>query len=125
MDFKRADRVADLIKQELSNILRREVGDPRIANITVTDVKLTDDLRSARIYFVELGKDSLSADVEKGLSKAKGFLKRELGKRLQLRYIPELAFFYDPSFEYGSRIEKLLKEVRKDEKDETDDPTDR
>jgi ribosome-binding factor A len=125
MDFKRADRVADLIKQELSGILRREVGDPRIANITVTDVKLTDDLRSARIYFVELGKDSLSADVEKGLSKAKGFLKRELGKRLQLRYIPELAFFYDPSFEYGSRIEKLLKEVRKDEKDETNDPTDR
>jgi ribosome-binding factor A len=125
MDFKRADRVADLIKQELSAILRREVGDPRIANITVTDVKLTDDLRSARIYFVELGKDSLSADVEKGLSKAKGFLKRELGKRLQLRYIPELAFFYDPSFEYGARIEKLLKEVRKDEKDETDDPTDR
>ena len=80
MDFKRADRVADLIKQELSDILRREVGDPRIANITVTDVKLTDDLRSARIYFVELGKDRLSADVEKGLSKAKGFLKRELGK---------------------------------------------
>jgi ribosome-binding factor A len=122
MDFKRADRVADLIKQEMSDILRREVHDPRIANITVTDVRLTDDLRSARIYYVELGKDSLSADVEKGLAKAKGFLKRELGKRLQLRYIPELNFFYDPSFEYGSRIERLLKEVRKDE---TDDPTDR
>jgi ribosome-binding factor A len=122
MDFKRADRVADLIKQEISDILRREAHDPRIANITLTDVRLTDDLRSARIYFVELGKDCLSADVEKGLAKAKGFLKRELGKRLQLRYIPELAFFYDPSFEYGSRIEKLLKEVRKDE---TDDPTDR
>jgi ribosome-binding factor A len=122
MDFKRADRVADLIKQEISDILRREVHDPRIANITVTDVKLTDDLRSARIYFVELGKDRVSEGVEKGLAKAKGFLKRELGKRMQLRYIPELNFFYDPSFEYGSRIEKLLKEVRKDE---TNDPTDR
>jgi ribosome-binding factor A len=122
MDFKRADRVADLIKQEISDILRREAGDPRIANITVTDVRLTDDLRSARVYVVELGKDRLSPEVEKGLSKARGFLKRELGKRLKLRYIPELAFFYDPSFEYGSRIEKLLKEVRKDE---TDDPTDR
>jgi ribosome-binding factor A len=122
MDFKRADRVADLIKQEMSDILRREVHDPRIANITVTDVKLTDDLRSARIYFVELGKDRVSEGVEKGLAKAKGFLKRELGKRMQLRYIPELNFFYDPSFEYGSRIEKLLKEVRKDE---TNDPTDR
>jgi ribosome-binding factor A len=122
MDFKRADRVADLIKQEISDILRREAGDPRIAQLTVTDVRLTDDLRSARIYVVELGKDRLSPEVEKGLSKAKGFLKRELGKRLTLRYIPELAFFYDPSFEYGSRIEKLLKEVRKDE---PDDPTDR
>jgi ribosome-binding factor A len=122
MDFKRADRVADLIKQEISDILRREAHDPRIANITLTDVKLTDDLRSARIYYVELGKDSQSADVEKGLAKAKGFLRRELGKRLQLRYIPEINFFYDPSFEYGSRIERLLKEVRKDE---TDDPTDR
>ncbi len=121
MDFKRADRVADLIKQEISEILRREAGDPRIANITVTDVKLTDDLRSARIYFVELGQDKLGPDVERGLSKAKGFLKRELGKRLQLRYVPELAFFYDPSFEYGSRIEKLLKEVRKDEPDDSTD----
>ena len=122
MEFKRADRVADLIKLEIAEILRREAHDPRIANITVTDVKLTDDLRSARIYVVELGKDRMSDEVGQGLAKAKGFLKRELGKRLKLRYIPELTFFYDPSFEYGSRIEKLLKEVRKEE---PDDPTDR
>lgn len=122
MEFKRADRVADLIKMEIAEILRREAHDPRIANITVTDVKLTDDLRSARIYVVELGKDRMSDEVGQGLAKAKGFLKRELGKRLQLRYVPELSFFYDPSFEYGSKIEKLLKEIRKDE---TDDPTDR
>ncbi|MCU0531015.1 MAG: 30S ribosome-binding factor RbfA [Syntrophales bacterium] len=122
MEFKRADRVADLIKLEIAEILRREAHDPRIANITVTDVKLTDDLRSARIYVVELGKDRMSDEVGQGLAKAKGFLKRELGKRLQLRYVPELSFFYDPSFEYGSKIEKLLKEIRKDE---PDDPTDR
>jgi len=126
MEFKRADRVADLIKLEIAEILRREAHDPRIANITVTDVKLTDDLRSARIYVVELGKDRMSDEVGQGLAKAKGFLKRELGKRLQLRYVPELSFFYDPSFEYGSKIEKLLKEIKKDEpKDEPDDPTDR
>lgn len=126
MEFKRADRVADLIKMEIAEILRREAHDPRIANITVTDVKLTDDLRSARIYVVELGKDRMSDEVGQGLAKAKGFLKRELGKRLQLRYVPELSFFYDPSFEYGSKIEKLLKEIKKDEpKDEPDDPTDR
>jgi len=122
MEFKRADRVADLIKLEIAEILRREAHDPRIANITVTDVKLTDDLRSARIYVVELGKDRMSDEVGQGLAKAKGFLKRELGKRLQLRYVPELSFFHDPSFEYGSKIEKLLQEIRKDE---PDDPTDR
>ncbi len=122
MEFKRADRVADLIKQEIAEINRREAHDPRIANITVTDVKLTDDLRSARIYVVELGKDRMSDEVGQGLAKAKGFLKRELGKRLQLRYVPELSFFHDPSFEYGSKIEKLLQEIRKDE---PDDPTDR
>lgn len=121
MDFKRADRVADLVKQEIAEILRREAHDPRIANITVTDVKLTDDLRSARIYVVELGKDRLSDEVAQGLAKAKGFLKRELGKRLQLRYVPELSFFYDPSFEYGSKIERLLKEIRKDEPDDQQD----
>jgi ribosome-binding factor A len=118
MDFKRADRVADLVKQQIAEILRREVHDPRIANITVTDVRLTDDLRSARIYVVELGKDRMSDEVGQGLAKAKGFLKRELGKRLQLRYVPELSFFYDPSFEYGSKIERLLKEIRKDEPDD-------
>jgi len=121
MDFKRADRVADLVKQEIAEILRREAHDPRIANITVTDVKLTDDLRSARVYVVELGKDRMSDEVGQGLAKAKGFLKRELGKRLQLRYVPELSFFYDPSFEYGSKIERLLKEIRKDEPDDRED----
>ena len=122
MDFKRADRVADLVKQQIAEILRREVHDPRIANITVTDVRLTDDLRSARIYVVELGKDRMSDDVGQGLSKARGFVRRELGKRLQLRYVPELSFFYDSSFEYGSKIDRLLKEIRKDE---PDDPPDR
>ncbi len=115
MDFKRADRVADLIKQEIAHILRREAGDPRIANLTVTDVKLSDDLRSARVYVVELGKDRLSDEVARGLERAKGFLKRELGKRLKLRFTPELSFFYDPSFEYGSRIDRLLKDIHRDE----------
>ena len=122
MDFKRADRVADLVKQQIAEILRREVHDPRIANITVTDVRLTDDLHSARIYVVELGKDRMSDEVGQGLSKARGFVRRELGKRLQLRYVPELSFFYDTSFEYGSKIDRLLKEIRKDE---PDDPPDR
>jgi len=111
---RRADRVSDLIKAELSDILRREVRDPVIGPVTVTGVKMSNDLRSARIYFVRLGSDINTREAEEHLQKAAGFLKRELGKRVHLRYMPELVFVYDKSFEYGSRIEKLLSEIRKD-----------
>jgi len=111
MNFKRASRESDLIKVEISDILLKRVRDPRIGPITITGVKLTDDLRLARIFFVEMGKDTCSDEVRAGLQKATGFLKRELGKRLQLRYIPEIVFVYDESFAYGSRIEKLLTEI--------------
>ena len=117
MTFKRADRVADLVKAELSDILLKQIRDPRIGLLTITDVKMSDDLRSARIYFVQMGKDKLDAELQAGLEKAKGFLKRELGKRLSLRYMPDVFFFYDKSFEYGSRIDKLLMEIH--EKDRT------
>jgi len=123
MTFKRADRVADLIKAELSDILLRRIRDPRIGLLTITDVKMSDDLRSARIYFVQMGKDKLDAELQAGLEKAKGYLKRELGKRLNLRYMPDVFFFYDKSFEYGSRIDKLLMEIH--EKDGEDNQGDR
>jgi len=111
---KRSERVSDLIKAELSDILHKEIRDPVIGPITVTDVKMSNDLRSARIYFVRLGSDINTGEAEQHLQKAAGFLKRELGKRITLRYMPDLIFVYDKSFEYGSRIEKLLAEIRKD-----------
>lgn len=110
--FKRADRVADLIRSEISEIFSRRLKDPRIGAITVTDVRLTDDLKTARIYFVLLGKDECSPEVKEGLKSAGGFLRRELGKRLQLNAVPQLIFSYDDSFVQGSRIEKLLAEVK-------------
>jgi ribosome-binding factor A len=113
--FKRADRVADLIKIEVSDILLKQVRDPRIGLVTITGVKVTDDLRTARVFFVELGKDQCSAEVQAGLGKAAGFLRRELGRRLQLRCIPELLFAYDPSFAYGNRIERLISEIHREE----------
>lgn len=110
-DFKRADRVSDLIRVEISDIMRKRIRDPRIGTITITGVKLTDDLRLAKIFFVEMGKDTCSDETLEGIQKAKGFLKRELGKRLQLRHTPEITFLYDKSFAYGNRIEKLLAEI--------------
>ncbi|MHB8827977.1 MAG: 30S ribosome-binding factor RbfA [Syntrophales bacterium] len=109
--FKRADRVADLIKIEIADILLKQVRDPRIGVITITGVKVADDLRSARVFFVEFGKNECSEGVKEGLKKASGFLRRELGRRLQLRFAPELFFSYDPSFAYGERIEELIAEI--------------
>ncbi len=113
--FKRADRVADLIKMEISDLLLKQVRDPRIGLVTITGVKVTDDLRTARVFFVELGKDQCSEEVQTGLGKAAGFLRRELGRRLQLRCVPELLFAYDPSFAYGNRIERLISEIHREE----------
>ena len=120
--FKRADRVADLIKMEIADLLLKQVRDPRIGSVTITGVKVTDDLRTARVFFVEMGKDTCSAEVRAGLAKATGFLRRELGRRLQLRHVPEIHFTYDPSFAYGSRIDTLLMEIHREE--ETNVPTD-
>jgi ribosome-binding factor A len=113
--FKRADRVADLVKMEISDLLLKQVRDPRIGSVTITGVKVTDDLRTARVFFVELGKDQCSEDVRAGLGRAAGFLRRELGRRLRLRCVPELFFAYDPSFAYGNRIERLLSEIHREE----------
>ncbi|MCX7634405.1 MAG: 30S ribosome-binding factor RbfA [Syntrophales bacterium] len=111
MTFKRADRVADRIREELSDILHRHAADRRIALITFTDVKVSDDLRHARVYFVEMGQETCRPETYDALRKATGFLKRELGRRLQLRYMPDINFFVDESFAYASRIERLFAEI--------------
>ena len=114
-NFKRADRVADLIQMEMSDILLRQIRDPRIGALTITGVEVTEDLRTAKIYFVEMGKDIFDPETQKGLEKAKSFIKRELGKRMQLRYVPDVFFMPDESFAYGSRIDRLLSEIGKGE----------
>jgi len=111
MNFKRADRVAGLIRADVSEIINKEVKDPRLHAVTITAVKVSDDLRNAKIYFVEMGKDECSPEIKAGLAQAAGFIRRELGKRLQLRSVPELLFVHDQSFGYGNRIEKLLAEI--------------
>lgn len=117
MNFKRADRVAEQIMVEMSDIIFKRVRDPRVHAITITSVKVTDDLRNAKIYFVEMGKDDCSPEIKAGLSKATAFVRRELGKRLQLRCVPEIMFVHDQSFGYGSRIDKLLADIARQEKE--------
>jgi ribosome-binding factor A len=117
MEYKRSERVADLIHQEIAEMLLRRVKDPRVSGVTITGVEVTDDLQHARIFYCITGNPEETAKkaVAVGLDKAKGFMRQELGKRLHMKYLPQLVFRYDASFEYGEKIERLLKELHKDE----------
>lgn len=112
MVARRLQRVNDLIRKEISEVLRREVRDPRLNGlISVTEVVTSPDLRHARVYISIMGSEEEKRQAEKGLVAASGFLRRELGERLSLRYTPELSFERDESIERGSRLLELIKEV--------------
>ena len=112
MEHKRADRVGDLILKELAGILLRRVKDPRLAAITLTDVKVAPDLRHARVFYSLLGDHKGKDEAAVGLESARGFVKRELSKRLQMRRIPDIEFCFDSSLEQGSHIDRLLTELK-------------
>jgi ribosome-binding factor A len=116
-EYKRSDRIADLLQSEIADLLLRRVKDPRIDGVTITGVKVTRDLQHARVFYCIMGspKDEGKEAVAAALDRAKGFMRQELGKRLHMRYVPQLEFFYDVSFDYGDKIERLLKELHKDE----------
>jgi len=107
-NVSRATRVADQIRMEVAEILSRKIKDPRIQFVTVTDVRVTADLKIARVYVTALDQEHFDQVTGPGLKSAVGFIRTELGRRLNLRYTPELVFFRDTSAEYGNRIEKLL-----------------
>ena len=102
--FSRADRVSGLIQETLSDLLNKSIHDPRLQMITITKVKMSADLRLARIYFAIYGDDKKSEDAAKGVESARGFIKRILAPKLGLRYMPEIKFLYDDSLDYGSHI---------------------
>ncbi len=114
LPFRRADRVGDLILRELSRLLLREVKDPRLAQVVITKVELTADLRRARILFTG-GPGADHAGELTGLQSATGFLRGQLGRSLRLRYTPELAFEVDDSVDRSLHIAALLKQVAAEE----------
>jgi ribosome-binding factor A len=111
ISFSRADRVGVLIQEVLSDILKKEAADPRLAMATITGVKMSADLRIASIYFTISGGENKVSAAKNAFDRAHGFIKKKLARQLELRYMPELRFFHDGSFDYGSNIEKLLKSV--------------
>ncbi|MDH4086138.1 MAG: 30S ribosome-binding factor RbfA [Nitrospira sp.] len=120
--YKRADRVADQIRMEVADILMRKIKDPRVHDVTVTDVELTADLRIAHIFVTTMETGEAERDVFAGLSKASGFVRSELGRRLSLRYLPDVIFKKDVSGPRGDRIMQLLEGLHgESEQQETQD----
>jgi ribosome-binding factor A len=116
---KRATRVAEGVREELSALIARTVRDPRVRGVTIGRVDMTDDLRRARVLvrLLEGGDDDARREEAiEGLSRASGLLRREVTKRLGLRYAPELVFVYDDGQDAASRIEQLLAEVEAEKK---------
>jgi ribosome-binding factor A len=111
----RIERVNHLIRQEVSQLLQRQVKDPRLGSfVTVTEVATSSDLKYARIYVSRIGSGDEKQETLDGLAAAAGFLRNELAKRLELRRIPELRFQWDNSIERGARLLDLIDEVSQD-----------
>jgi ribosome-binding factor A len=107
--YKRAERVSDQMKQEIADILMRKIKDPRIGFVTVTDVDVADDLRNAKVFVSVYGSDK--ASTLKGLESASPFIRSELGRRMRMKFVPEILFRYDDSVERGAHINELLHDI--------------
>jgi len=110
--FSRSDRVSGQVQKVLSDILLKKIKDPRLEAATITSVKMSRDLKFARVYFVISGGKESIKDAVEGFKSALGYVKRNLASQLGLRYMPELRFFYDDSFDYGSHIDEVIKAVK-------------
>ncbi|MGH7814477.1 MAG: 30S ribosome-binding factor RbfA [Candidatus Binataceae bacterium] len=103
-------RVGEAILRELSTMLIRDLKDPRLRGVTLTGVKMTDDLRRGRVYFSHLEGAAKAPGAVAGFKSAAGFIRREVGRALGLRFTPELDFEFDPGLERAARIDALLKQ---------------
>lgn len=108
---KRPSRVAEAVKNELSSLLLQKTRDPAVATVSISRVLVTDDLKSAKIYYRVLGDEKAVRLAGKGLTRAKGFMRSHLAKTLNLRYTPALQFFYDETAEKADEVERLLRDI--------------
>ncbi len=115
MSKLRVSKVGEQIKKEISILFQTEMKDPRIGFVTVTGVDVSGDLSQAVIHISIMGNEDQIKSTFQALDKAKGFLRTEIGKRVRLRHTPELIFKIDKSIAYGSKIDKLLKELKEKE----------
>ncbi|MBS3906079.1 MAG: 30S ribosome-binding factor RbfA [Syntrophaceae bacterium] len=121
MEGKRSEKVADLIRKEVSEMFVKTVRDPRIGLITITRVTVTQDCRLARIHFSVPGSVEERERAMEGLDSAKGYIRKELARRVNLRYTPEILFEFDPSIEYAIHIGEVLQSLQKEREEKPDE----
>ena len=109
--YKRSERLGELLLAEISELVVRDLKDPRLGFVTFTRVELSDDLRHAKVFVSILGSEPEKARTLQGLASATGYIRRHLGRSLRLRYTPELTFLIDESMEHGAKIAQLLRQL--------------
>lgn len=123
---RRTERVQEAVRRIVSEVLQRELRDPRIAGfITITKVEVTSDLRLAKIFYSTLGDEKKKKLVAQGLKSAKNFVKKHVGNELKLRYTPDIMFKVDKKLEYSARIDEILGKIHKKEDDEKNKRSDK
>jgi ribosome-binding factor A len=114
MQYKRSDRVAALIKEEVSQIILRDLHDPDLGFITITKARLSNDLKHAKIFYSVLGDEEKKEKSAAALERSLKAIRSEVGHRIKLRAVPTLQFFFDDSIEYADRINQLLNQLNKE-----------
>ena len=117
---RRVDRAQDLVREEVSRLLLYRIKDPRLAGISVTGVKMTADLRQALIFYSHYDDQCDRKAMQQGLERAAGFIRREIGRAVALKYVPEIKFEFDDSLQYAQHMEKVLQDLKEPEGDEGD-----
>jgi ribosome-binding factor A len=112
MEYQRSDRVGDLILEVVAELLRKDIRDPRVRTVALTGIKVSKDLRHARLFFNLLGEQEGRDVALAGLKSASGVIRSKLGKQLKLRFVPAVEFTYDESEDEAQRIDALLKQVK-------------
>ncbi|MCK4463897.1 MAG: 30S ribosome-binding factor RbfA [Candidatus Omnitrophica bacterium] len=114
---RRSERVAEAIRREASLLIEYELRDPRIGFITITRATITEDLRSAVIYYSVLGEEKTKKLAQKGFTSASPFIKKQIARRLKLRYAPDIKFKIDDTLDYAGRIEDMLRKIKEEKKE--------
>ena len=112
----RQEKVQELLKTEISDIIRREIKDPRVGFVTITDAEVTKDMRHAKVFISVLGDESQKAETLAVLQRAAGYIRSEFSRRAAMKTVPDIVFKMDVAVEHGHRIFELLQQVKSDEK---------